>query len=65
LSVAADWSHWDSPPPPTVARAIPLPVELRPDIAMVVQGVRRSGKSTLLRQLIDRYGLDRTRCRLG
>jgi predicted AAA+ superfamily ATPase len=62
LSVAADWSHWDSPPPPTVSRAIPLPVELRPDIAMVVQGVRRSGKSTLLRQLIDRYGLDRTRC---
>jgi len=37
-------------------------VELRSDIAIVVQGVRRSGKSTLLRQLIDRYRLDRTRC---
>jgi predicted AAA+ superfamily ATPase len=41
---------------------VPLPLELRPDIAIVVQGVRRSGKSTLLRQLIDRYALDRERC---
>jgi len=62
LRVAAVWSHWDAPPPPTVPRTLPLPVEWRSDIAIVVQGVRRSGKSTLLRQLIDRYGLDRTRC---
>ena len=62
LRVAGDWSHWDAPPPPTVPRSVPLPVELRSDIAIVVQGVRRSGKSTLLRQLIDRYRLDRTRC---
>ena len=62
LRVAADWSHWDFPPPATVPRSVPLPLELRPDIAIVVQGVRRSGKSTLLRQLIDRYALDRERC---
>jgi predicted AAA+ superfamily ATPase len=62
LGVAADWSHWDAPPPATVPRSVPLPLELRPDIAIVVQGVRRSGKSTLLRQLIDRYALDRERC---
>jgi len=41
---------------------LPLPAELRPDVALVVQGVRRSGKSTRLRQLIDRYRLDPARC---
>jgi predicted AAA+ superfamily ATPase len=62
LQIAADWSHWDAPPPPSVPRDIRLPTELKPDLALVVQGVRRSGKSTLLRQLIDRYRLDRQRC---
>jgi predicted AAA+ superfamily ATPase len=62
LRIAADWSHWDAPPPQTVPRSVPLPTELRSDVAVIVQGVRRCGKSTLLRQLIDRYRLDRTRC---
>ena len=62
LRIAADWSHWEAPPPSSVLRSVRLPEELRPDVALVVQGVRRGGKSTLLRQLIDRYRLDRTRC---
>jgi len=62
LAVASDWSHWDAPPPPSVARQVDLPAELRPGLALVVQGVRRAGKSTLLSQLLDRYGLDRKRC---
>jgi len=62
LQIAADWSHWDAPPPASVPRSLRLPAELRSDIALVVQGVRRAGKSTLLRQLIGRYGLDRQRC---
>ena len=62
LRVAADWSHWETPPPPTIPRSVLLPHEFRSDIAIVVQGVRRSGKSTLLRQLIDRYRLDHTLC---
>jgi len=61
LQVAADWSHWDAPPS-SVPRTLPLPHELRPDVALVIQGVRRGGKSTLLRRLIDRYGLDHSRC---
>src|SRR5690606_24352024 len=36
--------------------------ELVPGIALVVQGVRRCGKSTLLGQLLDRYRLDPRRC---
>jgi predicted AAA+ superfamily ATPase len=62
LRVAADWSHWGAPPPRSVVRTVALPRELRPDIALVIQGVRRCGKSTLLEQLIDRYGLDRSKC---
>jgi uncharacterized protein len=62
LRIAADWSHWDAPPQATVPRSVTLPRELRPDIALIVQGVRRCGKSTLLRQLIGRYGLDHARC---
>ena len=62
LAVAADWSHWDAPPPASVPRSAPLPHELRPDVALVIQGVRRCGKSTLLGQLMERYELDRQRC---
>lgn len=62
LSVARDWSHWDAPPTASVPRAVDLPVELRPNLALVVQGVRRCGKSTLLSQLMSHYALDRQRC---
>ena len=62
LNIAADWSHWRAPPPPSVPRSVALPAELRPDLALVVQGVRRCGKSTLLTQLMGRYDLDRKRC---
>ncbi len=62
LAVAATWSFWDHPPPPSVARRVALPRSLSSRVALVVQGVRRCGKSTLLAQLIERYGLDRRDC---
>lgn len=62
LRIAADWSHWDTPPKPTVPRSVAVPSTLRPDVALIIQGVRRCGKSTLLRQLVDRYSLDHSRC---
>lgn len=62
LAIAADWSFWSAPPPPSVPRGVALPTELRPGIALVVQGVRRCGKSTLLAQLVARYDLDPRRC---
>lgn len=63
LGVARQWSHWDNPPRLTVRRVVPsLPEQFRPDFAVVIQGVRRCGKSTLLGQLIERFGLDRQRC---
>lgn len=62
LAVAREWSYWDRPLPATVPRTVSLPTELRSDLALVVQGVRRCGKSTLLGQIVERYGLDPRRC---
>lgn len=62
LEVAATWSFWDRPVPPSVARDVDLPNALRDSLCLAVQGVRRCGKSTLLQQLIERYRLDPARC---
>jgi hypothetical protein len=62
LDIAADWSFWDRPVPPSVSRRVDAPATLRPGLAVVVQGVRRCGKSTWMRQMMARYGLDPRRC---
>ncbi|MCA8973126.1 MAG: hypothetical protein KDC98_00315, partial [Planctomycetes bacterium] len=62
LQIAADWSFWDAPPKATVPRRVLLPTDWTDEWALVVQGVRRCGKSTLLQQLLDRYELDRQKC---
>ena len=62
LEVAGAWSFWDRPPPQAVPRSVGLPRSLSNRTVLVVQGVRRCGKSTLLAQLIDRYRLDRRHC---
>jgi predicted AAA+ superfamily ATPase len=62
MAIAADWSHWRKAPPPSVSRTVDLPSVLTADRALVIQGVRRCGKSTLLTQLLARYRLDRRRC---
>ncbi len=62
LEIARDWSFWDRKPPKSVARAIELPKALSNRTTLVIQGVRRCGKSTLLTQLIGRYGLERKNC---
>lgn len=62
LAVAAEWSFWGAPPPKSVPRRVALPSELRDDAVLVVQGVRRCGKSTLMTQMIERYALDPQSC---
>lgn len=63
LRIAATWSFWDRPPPATVPRAsVDLPARLSDTRCLVIQGVRRCGKSTLLQQLIGRYHLAPARC---
>ncbi len=62
LDIAKDWSFWDHAPPARVARDLELPKRLSERMALTVKGVRRSGKSTLLQQLIAHYGLRREHC---
>jgi len=62
LAIAATWSPWDQPFASTVPRRVDLPSELRDSLAVVVQGVRRCGKSTLLQQMVGHYDLDPARC---
>ncbi len=62
LDIARSWSHWSTEPPPSVPRAVSLPAELNPGLALIIQGVRRCGKSTLLAQLMGRYSLDPGKC---
>jgi predicted AAA+ superfamily ATPase len=62
LEVAGTWSFWDSDVPETVRRSVDLPDALTDSLCLVIQGVRRCGKSTLLQQLLDRYRLDPAHC---
>ena len=62
LEVADTWSFWDAAAPETVPRSVALPVALTDSLCLVIQGVRRCGKSTLLQQLVGRYGLDPAHC---
>ena len=62
LAIANTWSFWDRPIPDSVPRRVSTPAELRESIALVIQGVRRCGKSTLMRQLVGRYKLNPKHC---
>ena len=65
LEVAADWhpaARSDVAQPARITRDVALPTALSDRRCLVVQGVRRCGKSTLLRQLPERYALDAERC---
>lgn len=62
LEISAYWSFWEEPVPTSVPRDIALPQRWRDSLALVVQGVRRCGKSTLLTQMIERYGLNPRHC---
>ena len=62
LEIARTWSFWDRPMPRSVPRKVDLPAELTDTLCLIIQGVRRCGKSTLLEQLIGRYGLDPAQC---
>ncbi len=62
LEIAAYWSFWERPVTRSVTRAVKLPAQLDSKTALVIQGVRRCGKSTLLTQLIQHYRLTKANC---
>ena len=62
LEITAYWSFWEDQVPTTIPRDVALPARLRDSLALVVQGVRRCGKSTLLAQMISHYRLNPRHC---
>jgi len=57
LNILADWSIWSTQPSGTVPRTLVEHCVLAPEVVTVIQGVRRCGKSTLLRQLMATHQL--------
>ncbi|MFA6036731.1 MAG: ATP-binding protein [Legionellales bacterium] len=63
LEILNDWSFWDGKKPEAfVPRTLRLPKQLVHDIALIIQGVRRGGKSTLMTQLPAHYHLNLEHC---
>lgn len=61
--VLREWSFWDRPVPKSIGRhPLGLPQNIPNDLVINVQGVRRSGKSTFLTQMIDLMHLDPKAC---
>lgn len=61
--VLNDWNYWETPPPLSIPRNIlKKSVRMIPDLVLVIQGVRRCGKSTLLGQIMQRLDLDFNDC---
>jgi len=62
LTVADDWHPRNGSGSSAIERKVALPPALTDSVALVIQGVRRCGKSTLMRQLVARYDLDPEHC---
>ena len=61
-NILAQWSFWDSTPRRSITRQIELPKKLCDDLVLIIQGVRRCGKSTLLTQIPEHYDLPMQNC---
>lgn len=57
LEILVEWSFWKNPPVTGLIRQLAVPQQLTNDLALIIQGVRRCGKSTLLSQLPQHYNI--------
>lgn len=62
LEISGTGSFWEDAPGESVPRSVQLPARLSDSLALVVQGVRRCGKSTLLAQLMEHDRLEPRHC---
>lgn len=62
LVITRDWSPWDRGFSHTVDRSVRFPDALTDRTALVIQGVRRCGKSTLMQQMVRHYRLEPRDC---
>ena len=60
--ILAQWSFWHTKPKRNITRRIELPKKLCNDLVLIIQGVRRCGKSTLLTQIPAYYDLPMQNC---
>jgi predicted AAA+ superfamily ATPase len=61
--VVGEWSLWGKEIPKSIPRSpYGLPKSLPTDLVTAIQGVRRCGKSTFMYQMVERFGLDHSRC---
>ena len=56
-NILEDWTIWSRRPAKTVPRALAGRCVVTPEVVTVIQGVRRCGKSTVLRQLMTTNGI--------
>ncbi len=58
-----EWNFWDNNFPIVIPRSIlDQPFKLHHDLALIIQGVRRSGKSTLMQLIMSKLKLDPKSC---
>lgn len=63
MEILNDWSFWEKVPSAVdIHRDVQLPKSLSEDLVLIIQGVRRGGKSTLLEQIPAHYGLNLANC---
>ena len=63
FKILCDWSYWGKKLPLSIPRKVlNSNISLHPDIVWAIQGIRRCGKSTLLVQIMEKYGLDPNHC---
>lgn len=62
IEILGEWSYWETAPPAALIRQVDLPTRLHHDLTLIVQGVRRCGKSTLLSQLPQYYAIPLKQC---
>lgn len=62
LEILSEWSFWGEQPSSGLMRQLTLPKALQADLALIIQGVRRCGKSTLLSQLPEHYDIPLEQC---
>jgi hypothetical protein len=61
--ILTEWSYCEQEPPPSIPRELlGNDIPLNSDIILVIQGVRRCGKSTLLAQIMTHKNIPRTAC---
>ncbi|MBH1989509.1 MAG: ATP-binding protein [Myxococcaceae bacterium] len=63
MEILNDWSFWEKAPSTAdVHRDVELPKSLSADLVLIIQGVRRGGKSTLLQQIPAHYQFSLANC---